>query len=617
MNKTNTNNISCFYLKSNKDKLIDSGFISNVFNVYLNESLLNEENNILNINNNSSFYLKYSVVDDIDILPSMIFSNVEKLSSIKLPDVYTKISNKAFYGASMLSSIVMNNVTSIGSHAFDGCTRLKEIKLDNVKDLYDYSLAGCGIKSVKLYKSEDDDFMTIYTGLFKDCKNLKEYIDEENNYYIGASAFAGCTSLEKVKVGNFLGSAGRKTIQDCYLIGSEEIYEGEAVEEENTDNTEVLPDQVFAGCSKLNEISFLDDIKEVGVGSMMFCSSIENINAKFNVINKYGLKNCVKLKDIDLSECTTIKEYGLQNCNSLKTIDIDSLENVEIGAFDSCDSLQTVKNNHLSSIPDFMFRNCKCLSSIEGFDNITEVGAEAFMNCQSLLPVDLSHINKFGDYSFSNCSYLVNISLNENAELGNGVFENCTNLREFEIPANITSLPENLFKGCKELNKVIINYHDDSDFNVSALENCNKMSYIEIKESERYSTPNNNCIYDKQNNEIIYVCKAINLFEINLDDYAENVSISDTAFNNCLCNIILIKDVDAPDINANTFKNIRYKNYHILINKNDKLFSKYMKLLGKKHIYSYVVDQETDSDDGNGGPSHAPINHAPINDDSI
>ena len=612
MNKTNTNNISCFYLKSNKDKLIDSGFISNVFNVYLNESLLNEENNIMNINNNSSFYLKYSVVDDIDILPSMIFSNVEKLSSIKLPDVYTKISNKAFYGASMLSSIIMNNVTSIGSHAFDGCTRLKEIKLDNVKDLYDYSLAGCGIKSVKLYKSEDDDFMTIYTGLFKDCKNLKEYVDEENNYYIGASAFAGCTSLEKVKVGNFLGSAGRKTIQDCYLIGSEEIYEGEAVEEENTDNTEVLPDQVFAGCSKLNEISFLDDIKEVGVGSMMFCSSIENINAKFNVINKYGLKNCVKLKDIDLSECTTIKEYGLQNCNSLKTIDIDSLEDVEIGAFDSCDSLQTVKNNHLSSIPDFMFRNCKCLSSIEGFDNITKVGAEAFMNCQSLLPIDLSHITKFGDYSFSNCSYLVNISLNENAELGNGVFENCTNLKEFEIPANITSLPENLFKGCKELNKVIINYHDDGDFNVSALENCNKMNYIEIKESERYSTPNNNCIYDKQNNEIIYVCKAINLFEINLDDYAENVSISDTAFNNCLCNIILIKDVAAPDINANTFKNIRYKNYHILINKNDNLFFKYIKLLGKKHIYSYVVDQETDSDDGNDGPSHAPIN-----DDSI
>ena len=58
---------------------------------------------------------------------------------------------------------------------------------------------------------------------------------------------------------------------------------------------------------------------------------------------------------------------------------------------------------------------------------------------------------------------------------------------------------------------------------------------------------------------------------------------------------------------------IRYKNYHILINKNDKLFFTYMKLLGKKHIYSYVVDQETDSDDGNGGPSHAPID----NDDSI
>ena len=599
MNKTNTNNISCLYIKSNKDKLIDSGFISNVFNVYLNKILLPEENNILNINYNLSFTLDYSVIDTINTLPSMIFSNVDKLASITLPNNYTKISNKAFSGASALTTIRMNNVTSIGSHAFDGCIKLKELKLDNITDLYDYSLSGCGIKSAKLQKSEEDDFITIYTGLFEDCKNLKEYIDEENDYYIGASAFAGCTSLEKVKIGNFLGTAGRKTIQDCYLIGSEEIYEGEAVEEENTNNTEKLPDQVFAGCSKLNEISFLDDIKEVGVGSMMFCSKIENINAKFNVINKYGLKNCVKLKNLDLSECTTIGEYGLQNCNSLKTIDIDSLEDVGAGAFDSCDSLQTVKNNHLTTIPDFMFRNCTYLSSIEGFKNITEVGNEAFMNCRSLLPVDFTYITNFGDSSFSNCSYLVNIKLNENAELGNSVFENCSSLREFEIPASITNLPDNLFKGCKELSKVIINYHDDSDFNVTALENCNKMSYIEIKESERYSTPNNNCIYDKINNEILYVCKNINLFEINLDDYAENVSINDNAFNNCICNIILIKDVKAPDINLNTFKNMKYKNYHVLINSKDERFGKYIMLLGKKHIYSYVVDQETDSDDGN------------------
>ena len=599
MNKTNTNDISCLYSKSSKDKLIDSSFITNIFNVYLNESLLSEENNIMYITNSTSFNLRYCVKDGITILPSMIFSNVEKLNSIKLPNNYRKIANKAFYGASSLSSIIMNNVESIGSYAFDGCIKLKEINLENIKDLFDYSLAGCGIKTVKLLKDVEDpnDFMTIYNGLFKDCKNLKEYKDTENDYYIGVSSFAGCTSLETVEIQNYLGIAGKKVEQDCYLIGSEEIYEGDEVIEENTDNPTTLPDYVFAACSNLKNVSFLDAIENIGIGSLMFCSKLTNINGSIKKVDKYGLKNCVKLKDINLSECDTINEYGLQNCNSIKTIDISSLVNVEDGVFDSCDSLTTVSNCNLSEIPNYMFRNCKNLNTIEGFENIVTVGDEAFMNCQSLLPsLDLSNITTFGDYAFANCKLFSSITLNENAILGKATFSGCENIREIELPASISNLPVDLLKDCKSLKKIVINYHDDSDFNLSALANCNNINYIEIVDSERYTTPNNNCIYDTVNEEIIYVCKDINLFEINLEDYSENVSIANGAFDNCMCNIIFIKDVKAPNINANTFKNIKYKNYHVLINKNDERYSLYYKLLGKKHIYSYIVDQEVNDD---------------------
>ena len=256
-----------------------------------------------------------------------------------------------------------------------------------------------------------------------------------------------------------------------------------------------------------------------------------------------------------------------------------------------------------------MFRNCENLKNIEGFENIEVVGKEAFMNCKSLTPtLNLSYISSFGSYSFSGCSSLVSISLQEDVELGESVFENCNNLLEIEIPSSIDELPNNLFTGCQRLTKIIINKHNNSDFNLSIFDNCKNISYIEIKESERYSTPNNNCIYDKLNHKIIYVCKNISLFEINLEDYDEHISIEDGAFINCLCNIILIKDIPAPDININTFKGIRYKNYHILINKNDPKYSIYTKILGKKHIYSYIVKQDEINDDGNSNqPQNAPI----------
>ena len=133
----------------------------------------------------------------------MIFGNVEKLLNIKIPDTYTKIANKAFFGASNLSSIVMKGVTSIGSYAFDGCSRLRELDLSKITDLYDYSLSGSGLKTVQLYKNPASNYINIYPGLFKDCKDLKVYVDSQNDYYLGECSFSGCTSLEQVVIKNY------------------------------------------------------------------------------------------------------------------------------------------------------------------------------------------------------------------------------------------------------------------------------------------------------------------------------------------------------------------------------------------------------------------------------
>ena len=376
-----------------------------------------------------------------------------------------------------------------------------------------------------------------------------------------------------------------------------------------TSGTNILPNYIFAGCKNLNvsnpeNVSFINQITNIGVGSLMNCLALTNYNHNLNYINKYGFKDCLNLQYIDLSQCKYIGSYAFKNCQSLTNIDISSLKSLSYkSVFEDCINLEVISGlrSSIQKIGDNYFKNCKSLTSFN-FSNITEIGNQSFFGCKLLglgnstneeeVVLNLSSVTKLGDYAFANCSSITNVILNEslnNESLGQGVFMNCSSLKEIELPSSITNFTPKLFNNCSSLESVTILGNIDNNIELSGLSNCYKIKSIEILNSDKYITIDNKAIIEKDTNTIIYVVKDLTVLEITSDyiiTEGEPIKIDNNAFNNSNISILNInEEIESPDINEKTFANISNNNFHILISRNDVNYKKYMNILGNNKIY--------------------------------
>lgn len=84
---------------------------------------------------------------------------------------------------------------------------------------------------------------------------------------------------------------------------------------------------------------------------------------------------------------------------------------------------------------------------------VTEIAAEAFLDCTSVtkvtLPQSIIHI---GESAFSGCSNLVTVNLPDSLyELGARAFFRCVKLQSITIPDHLTEISERVFWGCESL----------------------------------------------------------------------------------------------------------------------------------------------------------------------
>ena len=133
------------------------------------------ENEYSNPLDNSLLYIGNEVAYSVEIPASInelkpyVFSKYDGLTTIKLNDKITKISDYAFYGCKNLISININNVKEIGDYSFYG-TAFTGIGIsDSVERIGDYAFAY--------------------------CNNVERVIIGSNVNYIGSYAFYG---LEKI-----------------------------------------------------------------------------------------------------------------------------------------------------------------------------------------------------------------------------------------------------------------------------------------------------------------------------------------------------------------------------------------------------------------------------------
>ena len=131
--------------------------------------------------------------------------------------------------------------------------------------------------------------------------------------------------------------------------------------------------------------------------------------------------------------------YAFYNCINLKEINNFKLPGaVYDGMFCNCRSLEKVDTKYVRVIDVYLraFKNCEKLTiDFEGaFSSLMSIQREAFYGCAKIRKfVGCKSIQKIGHHAFANCKNLETANLYKVNELGWGIFEGCSRLKEVVV----------------------------------------------------------------------------------------------------------------------------------------------------------------------------------------
>ncbi len=248
------------------------------------------------------------------------FRNMERLSTLKLPEGLTKIDDDMCNGCYALETVyIPDSVEIIGDNAFYDCEALTSFELPS-------------------------DIKTVGENVFKNCRNIKSlYIPASVDY----TAIDVYDVLEKVEF-----EAEPKRTRDFYkhfmhtawmkekILPSIDsdfvIVDNYLVKYIGDDKSVVIPDEVTV----IDEAAFYQsDITDV------------KIHNKVTEICDNAFGQCMSLKEVTIpSSVKVIGEYAFWDCGALAKVAIEGDCKVYGGAFANCDALTYEGINLLGEI---------------------------------------------------------------------------------------------------------------------------------------------------------------------------------------------------------------------------------------------------------------------------
>ena len=399
-----------FHLCKNLTSLGDISNLKNVEENVFNSCDLRGEYNFSHIQN----------------MPKIDISNNPNLTKIYLPESTTQIidvrNNTSLTYIGSLNN-ELNNITYVGWYAFENTPNLTSIC--NMPNLTSTRQGGFGNSSFSEINAPNLLLNSI-SDIFKQCKATCINISN-NNSQIPSSTFSGCTNLKRINS------------DDDYVCGLSNITS--------------IDNYAFLNCKLLASIN-LSHCTSIGQSAFENCISLTNIDlSSLLSIGNESFRGCTNLQTVQLSNQMTDLKIGIfTQCTNL--ISVTGLENVEniFSTFSGCSNLVSVDfTSNLKLIGDYAFNKCSKLTSIGNNVKPITIYRQAFVNCTSLINIDLSECTRIDSYAFQGCTALESINkFSDNITvLESGVFSGCTSLTApngiIEIPASVTKIDSNIF----------------------------------------------------------------------------------------------------------------------------------------------------------------------------
>ena len=354
------------------------------------------------------------------------------IKEVKINSGVTTIGARSFEFCENLTKVTMpNTVTSIGNTAFSNCTKLATVTLSSNLTT---------ISSNAFYKSA-----------------ITSITIPANVTSVGSSAFQGCTSLKTVKFNTTkITTLPENLFSGCTALTSINIPSG----------VTTIGGYLCYNCSSLPSITVPNTVTTIGIGAFEGCSAMTTatLSTALTAIPRDLFYNCTKLKTCAIpASVTTIGNSAFSDCSSLASVTIPAnVTSIGEAAFSDCSSIQTVtfSGTKLTAISNNLFNSCISLKSITIPNGVTSIGNYAFRWCSSITSV-----------SYANASKITS--------LGSGAFSGCTGLTSINIPANVKTIPDDLYYGCTGLTTITIPSQVTS-IGLEAFRNCNSVTKVTI-----------------------------------------------------------------------------------------------------------------------------------------
>ena len=278
---------------------------------------------------------------------------------------------------------------------------------------------------------------------------IGDYIDGYEITAIGDDAFADCTNLTSVTIGDSVTAIGKYAFCNCTNLTSVTIG----------DSVNSIGEFVFGHCSNLTSIT-------VDKNNAAYQSISGNLYSKDGTVlvtyasgkndTNFAIPNYVSI----------IGSYAFYKSPHLTSVTIgDSVTTIDICAFADCTNLTNVTIG----------------------DSVTTIGKKAFSDCNNLTSVTIGDsVTKIDDYTFSCCYNLTSVTIPYSVtRIGDHAFESCYNLTSVTIPNSVTRIGEYAFRFCHDLTSVTIAIGEQSATRIGnyAFDGCYKLVEIINKSS--------------------------------------------------------------------------------------------------------------------------------------
>ena len=407
------------------------------------------------------------------------------------------------------------NITRIESGVFESPTQTYSMRNSTVNVVKEITLPST-VERIESYA-------------FADMASLERVtINSSAGVSVGTEAFAGCTSLSTVNLGNVT-EIGYGAFAGCTSLTSITIPA----------TVTKIDDFAFynSGISNLN-FEAGSQLTEIGYGAFANCSLSEDVTIPATVtkiddfafynsgtssvsfeagsqlteIGHYAFANCSSLSGMVIpSTVTTIGRGAFMNATALISVSYESqtpaVASIGDLAFYGCTSLYLGEMPNVQSIGSFAFAGCNWIN--ENASNITltipagvqNIGAGAFYGCSQIAGFSLASGNSYF-HVVDGVLYVKQTNADETVEYYLHTYPIAKTGTEYTAIASLIGVLDYAFAG--NVNLTTINLANVQDIGENAFEDCTNLTTISVDSTNEYYSTSDGVLFNKDATCLIY-----------------------------------------------------------------------------------------------------------------